>query len=240
MFKIRHFTRETQFEGYSSDKNTSSSQVAIYNEDDLSHLLYLEAADHGSHIIINKVDHSEPETPVEGPLFIDTSGHTSDNESAILSDLEAESDLEIPPSPSRRRWGTVSMSMSMSMSDDDVEFPVFLGRQQEVEPQSSPARPLLQRGGPSSTYKQQDCLKDEPNKHVQVVAPEHHVRSIEGSLMSWWPAPLETMEYDWAGERTQPTIAPEKHVSKVQGPLMSWWPAPTEMLQYDWNERFYE
>ncbi|KAH6645240.1 hypothetical protein BKA67DRAFT_584613 [Truncatella angustata] len=231
MFKFNHITHRNQFEEYSSDKNTSHSQVAIYNEDDLSHLLFLGPADHDNHIIINKVEQSEPETPVESPLVLDTHDHTSDDESAILSDLEEESDLEIPPSPSRRRGGT------MSISGDDFEFPVFLGRQDEPETHPAPLRPALRRCKPDAAQ----GLEKETSRHVHMATPEHHVSSIEGSMMSWWPAPMEDVEYDWEEERkAQATIPLEQHVSEVQGVLMSWWPAPAEMLQHDWNERFYE
>ncbi|KAI1859620.1 uncharacterized protein JN550_011928 [Neoarthrinium moseri] len=240
MFKSTQFTRPTQFEEYSSDK-TNSAQVAIYNEDDLSHLLYIErskATTHGDHVIINEVEHDEPETPFESPL--DTGIHTpasDDNESAILSDCETESDLEIPPSPSRLRGGT------MSISDDDFEFPIFLGRQEEEElpsatPAPAPLRPALRRSNPPAQVLVNTAGSE--CKHVQIVPPKHHVAAIEGPLMSWWPEPVEGMEYQWVQRPSKPTIPMEQHVSHVDGPLMSWWPAPIEMMEYEWNERFYE
>ncbi|KAK9770398.1 hypothetical protein SCAR479_12967 [Seiridium cardinale] len=240
MFKFNQSTRTNQFEDYSSDKSATTPQVAIYNEDDLSHLLFLEPADHGSHIVINKVDRGEPETPLESPWVIDTSCNTSDDESAVLSDCEDESDLEIPPSPSRRRGGT------MSISDDDFEFPVFLGRQQDDEEEEeevapvAPLRPALKRSSPASSLEQQTTIQNEATKHVQIVEPEHHLVSVEGPLMSWWPLPVENMEYDWVEKSRQTSVPVAHQIHDVDGPLMSWWPASTEMLQYDWNEKFYE
>ncbi|KAK6065623.1 hypothetical protein SCUP234_12463 [Seiridium cupressi] len=226
------------FEDYSSDKTATTPPVAIYNEDDLSHLLFLEAADHGSHIVINKVDRGEPETPLESPLVIDSSCNTSDDESAVLSDCEDEGDLEIPPSPSRRRGGT------MSISDDDFEFPVFLGRQQDEEEEEvvpvAPLRPALKRSAPASSLEQQRTIQNETTKHVQIVEPEHHLVSVEGPLMSWWPLPVENMEYDWVEKSRQTSVPVAHQTHDIDGPLMSWWPTSTEMLQYDWNEKFYE
>lgn len=232
MFKFNHSTRETQFVDYSTDKNTTSlSQVAIYNEDDLSHLLFLESTDHGAHIIVNKVDRSEPETPVETPL--DTHGHNSDDESAILSDMDDESDLQIPSSPSRRRGGT------MPISDDDFEFPVFLGRQQDVEVIPDFVGPALRRVDPVTTLEHERAV-EKADTQMAVVDPEHHVTSVEGSMISWWPAAVDDIEYDWVEKSSQATIPLEKHVSELEGPMMAWWPASTEMLQHEWNERFYE
>jgi hypothetical protein len=246
MFKFGNTTRADRLETFSPDKNTSSSQVAIYNEDDLSHLLFLETAEHGGHIMINKVEHSEPETPVESPLITDSHGLSSDDDSAILSDCEEESDLEISPSPTRRRGGT------MSACDDDFSFPVFLGRQEEADRHeeakvapTTPIRPILRRGGPATMIKkqqeqQQHSIMAETNKHVQFVAPQRHVASIEGPLMSWWPAETEGVEYDWVEETSRIGTSMKQRVAEIEGPLMSWWPASTETLQYEWNERFYE
>lgn len=248
MFKFNQpAARTSRFEDDSLDKNTSSSQVAIYNEDDLSHLLFLETVGHDSHIMINKVDdHVEAETPpdLESPLVSDHHDLSSDDESAILSDTEEESDVEIPPSPSRRRGGT------MSISDDDFEFPIFLGQQQDVEKRheeeetgAANARPILRRGEtvPKSQQHSQELMGEtDTTKHVQFVESEYQVASISGPLMSWWPTPIEDMEYDWVDKASRTGMAIVEHMAEIEGPLMSWWPAPTEMLQYDWNERFYE
>ncbi|ETS75267.1 hypothetical protein PFICI_13751 [Pestalotiopsis fici W106-1] len=256
MFKFNQpaaAARTSRFEDDSLDKNTTSCQVAIFNEDDLSHLLFLETAGHDSHIMINKVDdHVEAETPLEleSPLVSDHHDLSSDDESAIISDTEEESDVEIPPSPSRRRGGT------MSISDDDFEFPIFLGQQQDVEKRqddekssgtrqdaAANARPILRRGEavPKPRETQERIGDTEATKHVQFVdKTEPQVASITGPLMSWWPTPIEDMEYDWVDKASRTGMAIIEHVAEIEGPLMSWWPAPTDMLQYDWNERFYE
>ncbi|KAI0170116.1 hypothetical protein BJ166DRAFT_494027 [Pestalotiopsis sp. NC0098] len=252
MFKYNTTAHTIKFEDESLDKSTSSSQVAIFNEDDLSHLLFLDAAGHDDHIMINKVgDHvAEAETPpeLESPLVSDSHGLSSDDdESAILSDYEEESEDEIPPSPSRRRGGT------MSVSADDFEFPIFLGQQQEVEKRrqdgeeedttaASTARPALRRGSALARPRAnaERMGETEATRHVQFAEAERQVASIEGPLMSWWPARIEDMEYDWAEKASRTGMAIVQHVAEIDGPLMSWWPASTDTLQYDWNERFYE
>lgn len=222
---------------YPTSQNTSSSQVAIYNEDDLSHLLFLEPADHGSHIITgdNKVGCSEAKTLVESPLSADTHGNTLDDESAILTDPDEESDLEIAPSPSRRRGGT------LSISDDGFEFPLSLSRQQDVETHVAPVRPAPRRVDPVSTLSQREQhILPGTDTHVQIVEAEHEVSPIEGALMSWWPAPMGDRDYDQAEKNRQATISWEKHIPELEGPLMAWWPTLAEMSQHEWNERFYE
>lgn len=226
----------SSYEGYASDgSSTDSAQVAIYNEDDLSHFLYadhtiLSSSQGGSgNIIINAV---ERDVPIATP-------HLSDNESAILSDFEGESDYEIPPSPSRRRGGT------MSVSDSEFEWPVFLGRQEEP---MTPELPVAGLALPVAATKQPPMAMVSPNcvcaqctasRNGQMV-PHNQVGEIEGPMMSWWPAPIEDMEYDWTDDKREGLVRPEQHLAEVEGPLMAWWPAPVEMLEYEWTERFYE
>jgi hypothetical protein len=70
------------------------------------------------------------------------------------------------------------------------------------------------------------------------------VSTIEGSMMSWWPLPLDLDVYDWAEKEEHEIVelaVPEsQHVSSIEGPYMSWWPMPMGMENYDWDERFYE
>jgi hypothetical protein len=255
MLSFNHTARNNKnnaYEDYPSDDATAS--VATYNEDDLTHLLYVDysktPAGQGNNIIINAVERNESSTstPLETPSWgaHTPATHHGDNESAILSDYEMESDYEILPSASRRRGGT------MSVSDMDFEWPVFLGRQEEPQTPEMPslaplaARPkLLRKVDPAQVVAYPlvkpncVCAACTASRNGQMV-PHNQVAEIVGPLMSWWPAPLEGLEYDWAEDRPQTLVRPEQHLREVDGPLMTWWPAPAEMLEYEWTERFYE
>ncbi len=215
----------------------ASEQIAIYNEDDLSHLLYTEG-DHdylhaGGFEAVAPLGILHPQA--YAPLPIHGSGLLSPlseaNESAILSDFEfEEDDTEIPPSPTRPRGG--------SICSETAEQPAFLSRRissgghpSSVEPQPT-TRPCLPVEGDTHS-----------TKHVQFVRPEQHVSAIEGSLMSWWPAPLDDMEHDWTEsvkKDESKRVHEDHHVAGIEGPMMSFWPAPLSMMEYDWSDEFYE
>ncbi|KAK8080762.1 hypothetical protein PG997_008580 [Apiospora hydei] len=234
-------TLRSQQDDFTTQKGISSL-VAVANDDDLLDFLYVDGNHHhadSSKIIINHHEHDED---------------------AVLSDIpsESEEDLEIPPSPptpQRRHRGATSVG------EDDFEFPVFLGRQ-SIDEESSPlpqqpsaTRPPFQRAGAAQSV---TAAKKAVQFHEPDVPADHHVVSVDGPVMSWWPAPIDTLEYDWvvknqraAAEEQQrhqeeraakkvKTVAVESHVADLEGPLMAWWPAPAELLEYDWFERFYE
>ncbi len=230
--------RMTALEG----ESLAPAQVAIYNEDDLSHLLYVD------------VDHADAYTAGRETKFhVGHVGHVGQHdysvfpehqhgthtplsetdESAVLSDCESEDDDDdaLPRSPTRPRGG--------SICSETFEPPVF-GRQ--AGSTTSTAPPSRSASQSSSGYGPGLNWKSDGIKHVQVVLPEDHVSKIEGPLMSWWPESLGSMEHEWIEMKEQDeSVIPEKqHVSKINGPLMSLWPLPLEMMQYDWNERFYE
>lgn len=93
-------------------------------------------------------------------------------------------DFEIPPSPvPRRRGGT------MCSSDDDFEWPVFLGRQAD---ELSPS--LRRRSSASSAA---SMAREKVVAPTNRVPREHHVSSIEGPLMSLWPA-AAVDELEWS------------------------------------------
>ncbi|RYP02527.1 hypothetical protein DL764_005771 [Monosporascus ibericus] len=177
----------------------TAPQVAIYNEDDLSHLLYADGVEPAStshhhmtsiHDHYHHHDHRQHHnhdgalTPLEAPA---SGSHTpvfSDHESAVLEDWESD-ELEIPPSPSRRRGGT------MCSSDDDFEWPVFLGRQPDELDASLLRRPSLFELDSSEPHK----AEEEKASKREDVAEEHHVSSIGGPLMALWPSAMEVLEW---------------------------------------------
>ncbi|RYP76207.1 hypothetical protein DL769_003678 [Monosporascus sp. CRB-8-3] len=178
----------------------TAPQVAIYNEDDLSHLLYAEAVEPSStshHHTASIHDHYHHHdghqhhnhdgtlTPLEAPA---SGSHTpvfSDHESAVLDDWESD-EHEIPPSPSRRRGGT------MCSSDDDFEWPVFLGRQSDELDASLLRRPSLFEPDSSSGPRKAGEKMTSKRRNVP---EEHHVSSIGGPLMALWPSAMEFLEW---------------------------------------------
>ncbi|KAI2779862.1 hypothetical protein F4815DRAFT_472464 [Daldinia loculata] len=204
-------------------------QVAIYNEDDLSHLLYVNHLHRNGHkdkVIVNHVYRDGYTTPL-GSLPSGTQTPESEtNETPVLSDCESDFDegVYLPSSldPYSRK--------SPLRFEDGFQFPVFLGRQEE---ETSHAAALVSE------------LDTRP-KQVRIATPEeHHISNISGPLMSWWPASEELMEHEWIEEEAVEYKAPKKtsqhqHVSNIEGPLMSWWPLPLEVLEHEWDERFYE
>ncbi|KAK7752177.1 hypothetical protein SLS62_005921 [Diatrype stigma] len=183
---------------------TTVAQVAIYNEDDLSHLLFadstIEPTLHHHHHHHHHYDGSL--TPLSSapassgthtPLFSDH----SDSESAVFEDgwesaqhqheaaEDQDLDFEIPPSPvPRRRGGT------MCSSDDDFEWPVFLGRQADE------LAPSLRRRSSACSSASHSEQRATTAATAGYVPSEQHASSIEGPLMALWPAaPFDFAEW---------------------------------------------
>ena len=182
-------TQETKKTEAAKKVQAAEAQVAIYNEDDLSHLLFtgsnFESVTTNHH---NHLHHHHHQDGTLTPLTVPASSGThtplfsdhdeSDSESAVLEDWEspAEGDLEVPRSPtSRRRGGT------MCSTDDDFAWPVFLGRQADEL--------ASRRSSVSST----SSSTEETKNRVPV---EHHVECIEGPLMALWPSAIETLDFE--------------------------------------------
>ncbi|KAI1078528.1 hypothetical protein F5B20DRAFT_204606 [Whalleya microplaca] len=220
-------------------KKDSKPQAAIYNEDDLSHLLYvnyLQPAGHGDHIIINDVDH-EDACMLESPLT-DTETPSTDHGSPMFSDCDSALDedddvYDLCHVPSHHRRNALSF-------EDGFEFPIFLGRQTE-EP-----RPTLKRSTPSYQLDYTRSKEPEASSWLPTHVPQdHHIEAIDGPMMSWWPEPLEQMEHEWVAEKkaeqaVSSRMPAHQHVESIDGPMMSWWPAPMEMLEHEWVDNFYE
>ncbi|KAI1758765.1 hypothetical protein GGR53DRAFT_472032 [Hypoxylon sp. FL1150] len=205
------------------------AEVAIYNEDDLSHLLYANHIHHEGHkhkALVNHVSRDGFTTPPESPSTGTRTPVSESDEAPLLSDCESDMDegASLPSSfnshPKRNPL----------RFEDGFEFPVFLGRQAEDSVPHETVQPVSELGQP---------------KCVRIAAAEDgHVSDISGPRMSWWPGPVELMDHKWAEEKTvevtpEPEPEPE-HVSRVEGALMSWWPSSISVIEHEWNERFYE
>ncbi|KAI0886118.1 uncharacterized protein GGS22DRAFT_187352 [Annulohypoxylon maeteangense] len=210
-----------------------NAEVAIYNEDDLSHLLYVNHLHHAGHkdkVIINHVYRDGYTTPLESqPSGVQTP-ETETNETPVLSDCESDFDegVYFPPS------SDIYYRRSPLRFEDGFEFPVFLGRQAEEEESYKTVVEPSERSD-----------LDSQNNHVRIAAlEESHALEISGPLMSWWPEPIELMEHEWIDEKvasdSSNVMSTGRQVSSIEGPLMSWWPAPVELLEHEWDERFYE
>ncbi|KAI1211803.1 uncharacterized protein F4807DRAFT_458009 [Annulohypoxylon truncatum] len=227
-----HATFEPSSVSVDSNPPNPNPEVAIYNEDDLSHLLYVNHLHHAGHkdkVIINHVYRDGYATPLESQPSGAQTPETETNETPVLSDCESDFDEGVYFSPS----SDIFHRRSPLKFEDGFEFPVFLGRQAEESSPHATVQPSKQSG------------LDSQNKRVRIAAPEEsHVLEISGPLMSWWPEPLELMEHEWIDEKvannSSHVMSTDRHVSSIDGPLMSWWPAPVELLEHEWDERFYE
>ncbi|XXH05848.1 hypothetical protein Hte_012286 [Hypoxylon texense] len=218
------------------------AEVAIYNEDDLSHLLYANHIRHDGNkhkVAVNHVYRDGFSTPPESLSTGTQTPVSESDETPVLSDCESNFDEGGSlPSP----FNAHSRKNPLRF-EDGFEFPVFLGRQaEELAPHESP-RPSLEE--PASESGQSK------HKHVTIATAEgDHVSAISGPLMSWWPSPTELMEHEWVEEKKtvekaveskNATVMPShEHVSDIEGPLMSWWPTSLNMMEHEWNEKFYE
>ncbi|KAI2637586.1 hypothetical protein GGS26DRAFT_544339 [Hypomontagnella submonticulosa] len=228
----------TQFEpSHMPLDSQTNPTVAIYNEDDLSHLLYANHMHHNGHkdkVIVNHVYRDGYSTPLESGTQTPLS---ESNETPVLSDCESDFDEGVySPNPYSR--------INPLRFEDGFDFPVFLGRQTDRSDSSeshATSQPSLEQSHPVPELK--SALKSQ-DKHVQTAASEStHVADISGPLMSWWPAPTELMEHEWVEEKpveSTKVMLANKHVSSIEGGLMSWWPSPLEIMDYEWSERFYE
>ncbi|KAI1462913.1 uncharacterized protein F4812DRAFT_448708 [Daldinia caldariorum] len=202
------------------------AQVAIYNEDDLSHLLYANHLHHNGHkdrVIINHVYRDGYATPFESGT---QTPESETNETPVLSDCESDFDEGVYlPSSLDPYYRTRPLRF-----EDGFEFPVFLGRQSEETSHAVASVSELDRQA----------------EQVRIAAlEESHVSEISGPLMSWWPASEELMEHEWiesevVERKTSKKASKHQQVSSIEGPLMSWWPLSVDLLRHEWDERFYE
>ncbi|KAI1779411.1 hypothetical protein F4818DRAFT_250409 [Hypoxylon cercidicola] len=210
-------------------EDNAHAEVAIYNEDDLSHLLYSNHMHHDGHkhkVIVNHVYRDGFSTPSE---FLSTGTQTpvsETGESPVFSDCESDFDEGVSlPS----LFNTHSRRNPLRF-EDGFEFPVFLGRQAE---ESAPQEMA------------ESSLKEPASDLSQRKPEDDHIADISGPLMSWWPGPMELMEHEWIEEKTVESknanlMPSHQHVSSIEGSLMSWWPTPPNMMEHEWNEKFYE
>ncbi|KAL7621268.1 hypothetical protein AAE478_008585 [Parahypoxylon ruwenzoriense] len=217
----------------------SAPQVAIYNEDDLSHLLYANHLHHHGRkdrVIINRGYQGGSELPGSPPTGTQTP-LSETNETPVLSDCESDWDEGVYPNPPYRVSECLSSRNPAKTIEDGSEFPVFLGRQMEESSFKTAQAP--------STRSRSDLGSQ--SKPVRTAGPEKdHVSDISGPLMSWWPEPVELMEHEWVvedkvvGSKNTNVMPSQQQVSNISGSLMSWWPVQLDLLEHEWDERFYE
>ncbi|KAI0169730.1 hypothetical protein GGR52DRAFT_479211 [Hypoxylon sp. FL1284] len=206
--------------------------VAIYNEDDLSHLLYANHMHHEGHkhrVIVNHVYRDGFSTPLS--TGTQTPESDSEGDTPVFSDCDSYFGGEgaSPPSSSLHAFSHKKEPLRF---EDGFDFPVFLGRQAEES--------VPHEMGPSVRTAPPPTSRAEP-----APAEDEHVRDISGPLMSWWPTPTGIMEHEWvqdeaAAPKSSKVVITHQHVSGIEGSMMSWWPTPIDMMEYEWNERFYE
>ncbi|KAJ3555017.1 hypothetical protein NPX13_g10455 [Xylaria arbuscula] len=249
---------------------TSNAQVAIYNEDDLSHLLYVSNHPHHHHhhhhaheqrpfthpadvgmVLINSVDDMEASTPAlsDCESYYDSEGEGMDIESPVTPPLTTFEGIDEVALEAYRRKGRRN-----AFSTDDLHFPIFLGRQdEEVEEEW----PVKSQTAPKELVQTVTL----PAVKLPEVPASQHVNAIGGNVMSWWPEPLETMEANWTVEKTQWQLELEKEKLRdlereagLAAPKKSYETydvAPVKNIDgplmnwwptplYDWSEHFYE
>ncbi|KAI0486148.1 hypothetical protein F4859DRAFT_469151 [Xylaria cf. heliscus] len=205
--------------GATSTRPQSGPQVSIYNEDDLSHLLFVSSNPHHHHHHHHH-HHTHEQRPFvhpadNGTVLINAVMDDVEYNTPALSDCESCSgsesgmDIEGPVTPPLEELDSAGASLEAyrrkgrrNALSVDYEFPVFLGRQDEewqepLEPTpldlTSPAVPVMKKA-----------------EAVEEIPASRHVDAIEGPLMSWWPEPLDTMKNDWAVENLQWELEIEK------------------------------
>lgn len=229
-----------------TSRPTSDSHISIYNEDDLSHLLYADNHPHHHHyphhhhhqqhsshkqtqfvhpadangtIIINAVGdemdfNDTPATSDCGSCYSESEASGTDVTSPLTPPLSASEMMTMDDEAALEAYRRKGRRNALSTKfEDGFVFPVFLGRQDEdaVEeeedvwhfagPAKSP-REALARASLSLVAPAVPVKKEEEEEELAV--PEsRHVDAIGGPAMSWWPAPLETTENDWALENME-------------------------------------
>ncbi|KAI1163735.1 hypothetical protein F5B18DRAFT_308669 [Nemania serpens] len=196
-------------------KQAHDSEVSIYNEDDLSHMLYFSSQPHHHHHHHHNHHHAHAQGlfthPADaGTVFVNTVMDDMEANTPALSDCEScsgsetETDVEGALTPPLSAYEAINGKAldayrrkgrrNAMAFEDGFEFPVFLGRQDEetCDPET------LARSLPNRT-----SLAEAPKKPDIGVPASQHVKAISGPAMAWWPEPLETMEYSWDIENMQ-------------------------------------
>ncbi|KAI0442547.1 hypothetical protein F4803DRAFT_368251 [Xylaria telfairii] len=199
-----------------SARPKGNPQVSIYNEDDLSHLLYVNSNPHHHHHHHHH-HHTHEQRPFvhpadNGTVLINAVMDDMEYNTPALSDCESCSgsecsgtDIEGPITPPyeeidgpaldayRRKGRRNALSV-------DYGFPVFLGRQDEEwqAPESLAPASLVSTAAPVK------------NAETDEIPAARHVDVVKGPIMSWWPESLDTMKNDWAVENLEWELEIEK------------------------------
>jgi hypothetical protein len=207
-------------------KFEAAPYVSIYNEDDLSHFLYrhtkafddaeLRRSNEHAHSVSNVAPPLDDYFPVAPPEYSDDSGFTTDDEDEGLMNP------------------TTGSSLSPESSTSSMHHPNLCSRFAE------PALLDAAVDSKSGAFRQLNSK----HRKVESAAEIQPVSTIEGTLMSWWPLPLDQEVYDWTPEEEHEMVnlvVPEsQHVDQTEETCMSWWPMPMGMENYEWDEKFYE
>ncbi|KAI1344482.1 hypothetical protein F5Y15DRAFT_113079 [Xylariaceae sp. FL0016] len=214
-------------------QQTTRPQVAIYNEDDLSHLLFVNNAHHRQHhhhvhdphvhpadegkVIINHVVH-DVVTPYRSGLC--TPATDEGRETPLFSDCESCSGSEADPEAEAEPTPLTPPSLDAYRGkgrrnalqfEDGFEFPVFLGRQAEGEEEEAvetevAARPALRPASHVRVEVRQ--VRDAEEETAHWVKPMQE-DEVSGSMMAWWPTPMAYAENDWTEEKMEWALALE-------------------------------
>jgi hypothetical protein len=120
----------------------------------------------------------------------------------------------------RRNAFSVSSASSSSSFDEVFDVPVFLGRQaeEEHEPEGEKKEEIRLASGDGDNSQspppQPQKTPSNPVTEEGTVYPRH-VDNTSGPLMSWWPAPIATMEDDWSEEEMEWVRETEKEIREA-------------------------
>ncbi|KAI0127623.1 hypothetical protein BJ170DRAFT_380955 [Xylariales sp. AK1849] len=201
-------------------KTSTIPSVSIYNEDDLSHLLYQRSKPLDDAEIHEAFDHAH----CLGAIAAAFDDYCSDVPHEYSDDSGLPSDDE----------------------EDEVSTPTLEDTVKRSSLASAPRFDLHTGLSNLESRRQEDARQIETQVQENDVEPEmRRVSTITGRLMSLWPLPTDLQEYEWSDEEEEDDgmdgVVPEsQHVSRIEGACMSWWPLPVDIEKHEWNERFYE
>lgn len=226
----------------------TTTEVAIYNEDDLSHMLYANNHPHHHHQDHHHHHHDGFTHPADkSTVFVNSielsdcdsssSWSGSDSEGVEESPLSTFSDPDQASLDAYRRKGR----RNAFHFEDGFDFPVFLGRQSQKLPAMprTSQTPLQTPAAPAVVV----------GKETQEVHEDEHA-------MSWWPGTLQDlMENIWTAEEMEWMMETEKekHMAEktekddatldaesTTESLMSWWPQAVEESEEETEEDEYD
>ncbi|KAI1489949.1 hypothetical protein F5X96DRAFT_582473 [Biscogniauxia mediterranea] len=218
-------------------------QAAIYNEDDLSHLLYVDEARHPRHHHQHRHHHHEQH-------------HFHNNDKILINDVsqhhDEEDDAELTPpeflSPltggtgTHTPFSTGSETPVLSYCGDDSEADAD---NEAASSSSPPAACLLSQ----RLHQHHAALAREDGFEFPVFLgrqddsddsdDSNNYAADDEGRHAWLPATATKktagpLQIDTLVDAAPVAVHDEEHVSAIDGPLMSWWPAPAEGQEHEW------